>query len=205
MRKIFLDCGTNLCQGLSQIIKIHNMDNSWNIYSFEVNPITFNQIDKSLFPNVNFINKGVWSEDCTRKLTTEVWPGLIPNGHNEFLINKDICDAPIGGASHVLSEDWVKPEYIPECCVDKDVIDVECIDLTKFIETNFEKSDLIIVKLDCEGAEYCILEKMISNGVIDFIDEFYIEWHSRLMSQKFDENKIREVINQKNIKLNNWY
>jgi len=40
MRKVFIDGGTNLCQGLSQIMKIHNMDESWIIYSFEVNPNT---------------------------------------------------------------------------------------------------------------------------------------------------------------------
>ena len=72
MRKVFLDCGTNLCQGLKQISNENEMDESWIIYSFDANPEVYNYIDKNKYTNVNFINEGVWIESCYRLLNQEV-------------------------------------------------------------------------------------------------------------------------------------
>lgn len=183
----------------------HNsMDETWEIYTFEVNPHTFNQIDKSKFPGVNFINKGVWSESGTRKLTLETWPGKIDDNHNRFMLDKETANQQVGGASHVLEDRWVKPHYIADHYIDPETIDVECIDLVQFITENFSPSDHIVVKFDIEGAEYTILEKMISTGAIDYVNSFYIEWHQRLMKDVYDERKIIQTIRDKGIALHPW-
>jgi len=52
-----------------------------------------------------------------------------------------------------------------------------CIDFSKFIKDNFKLSDYIIVKMDIEGAEYKVIEKMLEKGTFEYIDEFYVEFH----------------------------
>jgi hypothetical protein len=42
---------------------------------------------------------------------------------------------------------------------------------------SFSKEDYIVLKVDIEGAEYEVLEKMFEDGSIEYIDELYIEWH----------------------------
>lgn len=58
-----------------------------------------------------------------------------------------------------------------------DYIDVEMIDFGEWIKTNFSKDDYIVLKLDIEGAEYVVLDHMLSDGSLDYINELYGEEH----------------------------
>lgn len=54
---------------------------------------------------------------------------------------------------------------------------IKSINLDRYIKENFNKEDEIILKLDIEGAEYEVLEHMVENGSIDYINKLFIEWH----------------------------
>lgn len=54
---------------------------------------------------------------------------------------------------------------------------ISCMDLSRWIASQFTREDYIILKMDIEGAEYDILDKMLKDNTIDFIDKLYIEWH----------------------------
>lgn len=56
-------------------------------------------------------------------------------------------------------------------------ITVESIDFGKWLEENFKKEDYIIVSFDIEGAEYEILNKMVADGTMQYIDRLYVEFH----------------------------
>lgn len=56
-------------------------------------------------------------------------------------------------------------------------VEVQTIDLSKFILENFKTSDEIVLKMDIEGTEYELLEKMIKDGSIKYIRALYCEWH----------------------------
>jgi len=56
-------------------------------------------------------------------------------------------------------------------------IEVKTIDFSKYVLDNFNKDDYIVLKIDIEGKEYDVLEKMIEDGSINYIDKIYCEWH----------------------------
>jgi len=78
---------------------------------------------------------------------------------------------------------------------------VECIDFSLWIKNNFKKADFIILKMDIEGAEYPILEKMIKDDTIKYINVLYCEWHYnkiKVISKEYHNNllkKLREIGN----------
>jgi len=54
---------------------------------------------------------------------------------------------------------------------------VKVLDFSAFILDNFSKNDTIVLKIDIEGKEYDLLDKMMQDGSIDYINEIYCEWH----------------------------
>lgn len=55
---------------------------------------------------------------------------------------------------------------------------VPCIDLAKEIEKIYENhSDRLILKLDCEGAEYELLSHLIQQEADVLLDSILVEWH----------------------------
>ena len=66
---------------------------------------------------------------------------------------------------------------------------IECIDFGEWIKTMFDINDYIILKLDIEGGEYDVLEKMIKDGSVKYINKLYIEWHfSKLIGFDVDRH-----------------
>jgi FkbM family methyltransferase len=60
-------------------------------------------------------------------------------------------------------------------CIQKKIV-IPCFDFGKWIKNNFNKKDYIIFSLDISGGEWEILEKMISDGSIEYIDRLYVEF-----------------------------
>ncbi len=54
---------------------------------------------------------------------------------------------------------------------------VKTVDFGKWIVDNFKKTDLVIVKMDIEGAEFKVLRQMISDGSIQYVNKIYLETH----------------------------
>jgi hypothetical protein len=202
-KKVFIDCGTNLAQGLSKISKEHNIDLDWIVYSFEANPEAYKLMNHSLFPNVTFINKAVWIDNIDKKLSIEIWPGKVSRNDGSDNLIVDSEDLNIGGASNIMGDNYIFINS-PENLIKRDLVTVECFDFCEFISNNFQKDDFIVVKFDIEGSEYPVLEKMINYDIIDYVNVFYIEWHNQMLSDKYDESYIIKVIKNKGIILNHW-
>jgi hypothetical protein len=54
---------------------------------------------------------------------------------------------------------------------------VPCIDLARFID--MLPAGPVVLKLDCEGAEYELLEHLIKRNVDARLDRVLVEWHPR--------------------------
>lgn len=55
---------------------------------------------------------------------------------------------------------------------------VPCVDLARFIHKQPTEAE-IILKMDCEGSEYELLEHLMAKGVDERLSLAWIEWHPR--------------------------
>ena len=54
------------------------------------------------------------------------------------------------------------------------------------------------MKLDIEGSEYNVLEKMISDGSINYINKLFVEWHDyQLENKEIETEKIKAILKEK--------
>lgn len=74
---------------------------------------------------------------------------------------------------------------------------IKSIDFSKFISDNFNESDEIILKVNIEGAEYDMFNKMIQDGTIKYIDKIFCEWHFFKMkrTKKIHDKIVSELRN----------
>lgn len=198
MKKIFLDCGTHYGQGLSQFIQMYNITPGWEIHTFEANPVTYNHfLNKNTHLieqfNIKHYNKAIFNKTENITINQESPPNEDNSGMGSSIIPLDKWN-PWGGT--------LRNNF-------KTTSEVECIDFSKFIFDNFNKEDFIIVKLDIEGSEYDVLESLIENQSINYINALYVEFHHRFFTNSDEmlirENKIKEYTNQTNIKLFEWH
>ena len=198
MRKIFIDCGTNMGMGFADLAPKLGVDNSWEVFGFEPNVYAFdayvNNIKSGRYTvlenkNINLQNVAVWNEDttidfCHEACTKDYGQEEIDRINKSHADGKTLdfidYDLPATGGSCVKEmhdqlerpEDHAKKLHFPETGK------VKAIDFSKWVLENFTEEDFIILKMDIEGSEYKVLPKMIEDGSIKFINKLIIEWHN---------------------------
>ena len=132
-----------------------------SITFFKENYADYKDYELHLFePNPDFYDKLTSIEDCTFH-STAIW------------VEDDVIDFYKGWD---LSGTVIRSKTSGNLDKDNPVC-VTSIDLSKWIISNFSLNDYIILKLDIEGAEYEVLEKMIRDNSISYVDKLYIEFH----------------------------
>lgn len=59
---------------------------------------------------------------------------------------------------------------------------VKCFDLAAWLDKAIRYPDEWILKLDCEGAEFMLLEKIVAAGIDRRLTLLLVEWHDELMN-----------------------
>ena len=67
-------------------------------------------------------------------------------------------------------------------------IRVKSFDFSQWIETNFSLDDYVIVSLDIQGGEYPVVEKMLADSTMKYVDRLYIDWHPDIAGLTFAEH-----------------
>ena len=199
MKQIFLDGGTHYGQGLQQFIQMYNITPEWTIHTFEANPVThthFLEKNTNLLQdfNINHYNKALSNKNGIVTIHQETPPNEDNSGMGSSIISLDKWN-PWDGT---LRENF------------KTSSEVECINLSEFILNNFSKEDFIVVKLDIEGSEYDVLESLIETEAIFYINDLYVEFHSRFFTNSEEildrENSVKSFIfNNTQVKLTEWH
>lgn len=168
---ILIDCGANVGDITSLFARTGAM-----VYAFEPHPLCWSILSRrfSMLRNVECYQSGVMDRD--EKLTFR-----IPAAHDGF----DDLDASIG-ASFIEGAMRTDRYSVAEQ-------EVACVDLDKFIRGLGRR--VRILKLDVEGAEIPILNKLLDTGTFGLIDFLLVEPHDWLMpSLKRPTAALRERI-----------
>lgn len=171
MKKIFIDCGANDGCSIRKFKAIKNDSREYEIHSFECNMELIKKInDKDVF---------LHSEAVSNK-----------NGKITFYSQNN---------HHSSSTYREKGEIDRQDFGGTSIIEVDCIRLSDFIMNNFKKDDYIILKLDVEGEEYNIIPDIIETGAYHFLNEIWIEWHSKWINTSNE----KDIVYEKFFKSNN--
>ena len=83
-------------------------------------------------------------------------------------------------------------------------VKVESVDFSFWLKNNTAATDDIMVKMDIEGAEYDIIDKMFVDRTINRVQIIIIEWHDWFMPGK-KHSYITQKIKKLNIRLIEWH
>lgn len=167
MRKIFIDCGAWNGFSTRFFLDNHPLSAEFDIYAFECNDKI--DIDFGGASNVNLIPKAVWTQDGT----IEMYLGSGKYTESSSLIK----DKRTG---HLDKEN---PEILP------------CIDFSSWLSKNVTKNDLVLLKMNIEGAEYEVLKKMHADVTLPLVDRVYIQWHwKKINMTKPNHDKVARLL-----------
>ena len=122
-------------------------------------------------------------EPSLRELVAEYQPSIIYGFDPSDLLDEDCTD--IDGTPAVLKRQaaWL---YDGQVNGDKSTttfgvahggpLTVDCFDFSAWL-TDLDQQ--IVLKMDIEGAEYQLLERMLEDGTDRYLEELLIEWHSQ--------------------------
>jgi hypothetical protein len=63
-------------------------------------------------------------------------------------------------------------------------ITVESFDFSRWLEHSFSIDDYVILSMDIEGAEYEVLDKLLKDETIKYLDRLYVELHPYLLVEE---------------------
>tara|TARA_Y100000592_G_C5443174_1_gene304551 strand:- start:740 stop:1357 length:618 start_codon:yes stop_codon:yes gene_type:complete len=178
MNKYFIDCGAHC--GESILTAKQRFGNDINVISFEPVPGLAKQLQK------------IHQDDLTIQIqNSAVW---INNDIKKFHLSEAYTD----GSSLLNSLNNLRDDHY---------IKINCFDLSTWLLETFTKEDYLILKLDIEGAEYEVLNKIIEDGTIKLVNEFWGEWHDMKINDEYTQSlakKVYKYLKDNNIEFKEW-
>lgn len=190
MKNIFIDCGANIGQGFDRLLAQYPQLNTQDliVHMFEPLPDAC-KILRSKYPRATIHQNAVWKDKIERVLNIEhleILPGAI-----------------LGHTTNILENNFKIPKHTSADAMNewppKHSISVMCIDLSNFIAENFSPDDNITLKLDIEGSEFEVLDKMILDDTLKYITNINVEWHPHMRKDTPAIEPYIEKINSLNI------
>ena len=179
--KVFIDCGGHFGEGFAEFQRHLNIDPSWKIIMFEPNKVSAQALREKHLPwwknqkniDIELRQEIAWSSDGvgTFMATTARGGGGPSNGV---------------GSTAMPRANW----NVPNAAED---YQVKTCDIAKLV-LSFDSDDIIYLKLDVEGSEVEILERMIKTNAIDRVRHTWVEWHSRMFVDPKEYNSRKRDI-----------
>ncbi len=172
MRKVFLDCGVREGDGIAAFLGDQTVGGGayarclrprsdaadFEFLGFESPDYRYLDATRNRFSNINFslVEKLVWIHDGTVAFDSD--------GESSDCRLLQVSCLEEGAP-------WRHPN--PSAVVRE----LPCIDLAKCLLEDFAEDDYVILKLDIEGAEYEVLDRMIDTKALSRVRELYVEFH----------------------------
>lgn len=171
----FIDCGANIGQSAKWALKKYDIARIDSFEPLPENIEVFRADDGISKDSVTLHENAVWIHDETRVFHSQFWGTRTGSS---LIYGKDIS----GG-------------FLPK------PIDVQCIDLARWIKMNVSSENYNILKIDIEGAEYHVIPHLIEQGIESCIDEWFVEFHGE-KTPNHDPRVERYV--KENLKWTDW-
>jgi FkbM family methyltransferase len=152
MRKVFIDGGSHAGESVDLFRASFSDSEEYEIHCFEPNPVHKKILTKK---DVTYYPKAIW----------------IKYGKIDFYGTDEIERRNVGCT---VSKEKTDISH-------KDPVKVPGICFSSWLKKTFSKDDYIIVKLDIEGAEYKVLNQLLTTGAINYINHLYVEFHHQWM------------------------
>lgn len=171
---VCIDCGANVGE-VSEVLA----NSGAFVYCFEPDSSAFNSLKKRFVNrnNIKLFKKGVYTENKQVKL----YKSELSDYDNEFFSqSSSICGSKVNVETSKYEE-------------------IEVIDVCEFIESLNRR--IYLLKMDIEGAEFDILEKLINKQLYNKIDYVLVETHDDSVPEIRDKaQQVRNLIKEKQIK-----
>jgi FkbM family methyltransferase len=173
---IFIDCGGH--DGCS-VVKFLSQRPGFRCVTFEPNPELAHYYR---YLPTTLVRKAVSTYDGTVDFTVDPLDG--------------------DGSSIVTGKNVVWDGSIAN--TDCPTVSVGCIDLSRYIADNVRPDDYLCLKVDVEGAEYEIFDKMLRDGTLALVRELYVEfhWFKCGVPREAHDRLVREL--EKKVELRDW-
>ena len=182
MKKVFIDCGANDGCSVRKFRTIISDHKEYEIHSFECNQklaAEFSETDAKFYPQA--------VSDSNSEVTFYM--------HSK----NNVAGTTYEKKGKMKNCGCNTPGYVTEH-------KIQSIKLSDFIKENFSKDDFIILKLDVEGEEYRIVPDMIESGAFQYVNELWIEWHSKWINENPQVDVMLEKkINSLGVKVDNTW
>lgn len=175
---VFIDCGAWTGKSTKFFKDNHPNSKDFKLYAFECNKKLKFDVD-----GVAFSRKAVWIHNQTENF-------YLGGKHSR----KDFTES-----SSLIKEKKTGHLQINKPCM------VECIDFSMWLKETFNKNDFIILKMNIEGAEYEVLNKMIDDNSIEYVNILHVQWHyNKINMDKSIHDELCDRLNALNIKISGW-
>ena len=186
MKYFFIDCGSNLGQGLTKFHKKYGLleHPEWKIYCFEPNP-DINLASETLPSNVEFLQQAVWTENTTLKFRRSKRVYDYKKKLDNFGADSQPGELTSVGC-HIDLDDIIEELAVPEVT---DIVEIPAIDFCEFLQNipGATPDSSVIVKMDIECAEFEVLRAMLRRGAFKNITTLFVETHERFVDGESKE------------------
>jgi FkbM family methyltransferase len=152
--KIFLDVGAHVGETVDGALKSGIVDHT---YCFEPVAACLKELEKFNVPGVTILPFGLAN---TTRSATVYNPGTL-------------------GASIYKDSEWTQPNAL-DLCPYGSTENCEFVQASEWFRNNLLADDIVIMKLNCEGAECEILEDLMDSGEIRKVHFLNISWDSEM-------------------------
>lgn len=183
---VFIDLGARNGDTIDWFIETYPKRlNNCVIYAFEANPKNTEDLVqyKIAHPelDINLIHKAVWIHSNGINFTVDNRPKKKVAGS----IFSTIRQQRLFGMQSVF---------------------VQSVDISKWISEHVLLEQELVLKMDIEGAEFQVIDKMIEDESITLVDTFVVDWHQRFFRQKnMTADVYEDRIKQYNIEIFGLY
>ena len=197
-KKIFIDCGTHYGEGLRQFIDMYKMDAEWEIHTFEANPVA----------HAHFLNR---NGELLQHYNIKHYNLAISDSYGKIRLNQETPpnEDNSGMGTSIISLNQWNPWGGELALNFKTFVDVDTIAFSDFLDKTVSIGDFCVIKMDIEGAEYQTLEKIISRGLYNKMNDIFVEYHSNFFVDKqkmFEwERDITNKLRSENVNLVLWH